>query len=112
MKRPGDEEPAFAQTMSGAWELFHDVVSLRMRVLSSGEVQSALTARKRWFGVLACDWAVGLAEGHVLYRDRKYGSKYLDVVDCLIEFGLISGDNADIGTLLSQLSRESLSHAT
>jgi hypothetical protein len=55
MKRPGDDEPAFAQTMSGAWELFHEVVSARMRVLSSGEVQSALMARKRWVGVLACD---------------------------------------------------------
>lgn len=55
MKRPGDEEPAFAQTMSGAWELFHDVVSLRMRVLSWGEEQSALMARNRWFGDLTCD---------------------------------------------------------
>ena len=55
MKRPGDDEPAFAQTMSGAWSLFHEVVSLRIRVLSSGEVQSAVMARNRWFGDLACD---------------------------------------------------------
>lgn len=70
-------------------------------MLSLGEVQSALMAKNRWFGDLACDWVVELAERNILYADRKYRSKYLDVVDCLVEFGLISGDNADIGTLLS-----------
>jgi hypothetical protein len=34
------------------------------------------------------------------------------VLNCLVEFGLVSCDNADIGTLLCQLGRESFTHAT
>jgi hypothetical protein len=72
MKRPGDDEPAFAQTISGAWELFHEVVSARMRVLSSGEVQSALMARKRWVDVLACACVVFLGQNvDEGVRDRR-----------------------------------------
>jgi hypothetical protein len=39
-------------------------------------------------------------------------TKYLDVLNCLIELGLVSCDNADIGTLLCQLGRESFAHTT
>lgn len=110
MKRPGDDEPAFAQTISGAWELFHEVVSARMRVLSSGEVQSALMARKRWVGALACDCvALSVSMGIV---EPEYMGKYLDVLNCLIEFVLIPCDNADIGTLLCHFRRESFTHTT
>jgi hypothetical protein len=81
-----------------------------MRVLSSGEVQSALMARKRWVGALACDCvALSVSMGIV---EPKYMRKYLDVLDCLVEFGLVSCDNADIGTLLGQLGRESFTHTT
>jgi len=42
MKRPGCEEPAQHQSMSGFWSLFHAVASEIMRVASVGEVRSAL----------------------------------------------------------------------
>lgn len=42
MKRPGCEEPAMHQRMSGGRELFQVVASEIMRVASVGEVRSAL----------------------------------------------------------------------
>ena len=42
MKRPGVAEPAQQMSMSGVWLLFHAVASVIMRVLSVGEVRSAL----------------------------------------------------------------------
>lgn len=100
MKRPGEEEPAFAQMMSGGVELFHVVVSSRMRVFSVAEVQSALMARKRWFGDLECDCCRGV-QVSIWWEEggKEREEKYLDVVDGFIELLLVSCDNADIRAL-------------
>lgn len=43
---------------------------------------------------------------------REVQGKYLDVLDCVVELGLVSCDDADVGTLLCQLGRESFAHTT